>query len=498
MDRLSRLKLLFEHDGHLLQLNTGLRKRLPAADNEDEPSSPVLPEMSSQPAPTVQSESPVTTPSIPSDGIFCPLLALSKYPYKYLQGEMRDKVANRFFERGLFWKRQWDLYYIHLRPQNQQTVRHLLLVPAAQARHLLHEINNSLESSLVFPTQNFFLDFTTHAFPFPVFLGQSTSREDKEQLEGNIPASLAPEHKVSAPDDEYLAYAAMLESGWEAAKGKRTKVSKEKMAQRVQKERDRIVCLQRLQRYLGLRGDAIVPKDSSGGDPAENQEPPGTKREAVDENQPTPHPFWKEPIFISVDIECNERCHSQVTEVGISVLDTRDLVGVPPGENCSYWRRLIQSRHLRVREHGHIVNRDFVPGCPKDFQFGTSEWVDLDQLGDTVRACFQAPSGADDEERTLILVAHSTGMEETYLRKLGVPVLREGGKPFFAEIVDTAEFFKVIQGETATRSLGAVLLEVGIEGWYLHNGGNDARYSMEAMLGMMWRWDGVIPTKTGV
>ena len=378
-------------------------------------------------------------------------------------------------------------------------MKHLLLVPVAQARHLLHEINSSLGSALAFPTQNFVLDFTTHAFPFPVFLGQSTNREDKDQLEGSIPSSSAPEHKVSAPDDEYLAYAAMLESGWEAVKGKRTKVSKEKMAQRVQKERDRLVCLQRLQRYLSLRGDAIVPGSSSNGSSTEAQESfPDTKRETMDENQSTPHPFWKEPIFISVDMECNERCHSQVTEVGISVLDTRDLVGVPPGENCNYWRRLIQSRHLRVREHGHIVNRDFVPGCPKDFQFGTSEWVDLVQLGDTVRACFQAPSGAEDGERTLILVGHSTGMEEAYLRKLGVPLLREGGTPFFADVVDTAEFFKVIQGETSVRSLGAVLLELGIEGWYLHNGGNDARYAMEAMLGMMWRWDGVIPTKTEV
>lgn len=110
MDPLSRLKLLFKHDEHLLQLNTGLNKSQLAVDEEDQPSSPVLPEMNAQPAPTIQSEPPVTTPSIPSDGTFCPLLALSKYPYKYLQGEIRDKVANRFFERGLFWKRQWDLY----------------------------------------------------------------------------------------------------------------------------------------------------------------------------------------------------------------------------------------------------------------------------------------------------------------------------------------------------------------------------------------------------
>lgn len=109
MDRLSRLKLLFQHDESLLNLDTGLRKPLLVTDKTDEPSSLALPDMDSQPAPTIQNEPPATTTSIPSDGTFCPLLALSKYPYKYLQGEMSQKVANRFFERGLFWKRQWDL-----------------------------------------------------------------------------------------------------------------------------------------------------------------------------------------------------------------------------------------------------------------------------------------------------------------------------------------------------------------------------------------------------
>lgn len=43
------------------------------------------------------------------DDCFCPLLAVSRYPYRQLQGEISHKVASRFFDGGKFWNRQWDL-----------------------------------------------------------------------------------------------------------------------------------------------------------------------------------------------------------------------------------------------------------------------------------------------------------------------------------------------------------------------------------------------------
>lgn len=40
---------------------------------------------------------------------FCPLLAVSRFPYRYIQGELSQQVASRFFDQGKFWNRCWDL-----------------------------------------------------------------------------------------------------------------------------------------------------------------------------------------------------------------------------------------------------------------------------------------------------------------------------------------------------------------------------------------------------
>ena len=45
--------------------------------------------------------------------------------------------------------------------------------------------------------------------------------------------------------------------------------------------------------------------------------------EPIKTDSPAPHPFDGDVIFICVDIESWERCHSKITEIGISTLDTR-------------------------------------------------------------------------------------------------------------------------------------------------------------------------------
>jgi hypothetical protein len=217
-------------------------------------------------------------------------------------------------------------------------------------------------------------------------------------------------------------------------------------------------------------------------------------------NRPAVFQFWKEPIFISVDVECNERCHEQVTEVGISTLDTVHLAGIPPGENAENWTSRICSHHLRVREYGHIVNRQYVTGCPGSFEFGESEWVSKRNLADVVQACFQPPYtfGMEDtdgvrlgsgpvykhEKRNLILVGHNTSMDVKYLATLGIPVF-EDTRSSFLERIDTAELYRIIRSETNQRSLAGILGELGIIGWNLHNAGNDARYTLEALVRMI-------------
>lgn len=40
---------------------------------------------------------------------FCPAAAIMKLPYKYMRGTTAGVIARRFFDKGQFWAREWDL-----------------------------------------------------------------------------------------------------------------------------------------------------------------------------------------------------------------------------------------------------------------------------------------------------------------------------------------------------------------------------------------------------
>lgn len=41
---------------------------------------------------------------------FCPAIAISRFPYKYVPRELSDPIAKRFFDGGKFWNGSWELY----------------------------------------------------------------------------------------------------------------------------------------------------------------------------------------------------------------------------------------------------------------------------------------------------------------------------------------------------------------------------------------------------
>lgn len=51
------------------------------------------------------------------------------------------------------------------------------------------------------------------------------------------------------------------------------------------------------------------------------------------------------------------------------------------------------------------------------------------------------------------------------------------------EILDTRLMWASLKRETQFRSLGGVLSDLEIAGWNLHNAGNDAVFTLQAMLG---------------
>ncbi|GFF83166.1 uncharacterized nucleolar protein C2C4.08 [Aspergillus udagawae] len=561
MDRTERLKLLFSEDESLLQINTRLNavsisdskaaegtsltmvtqeEVQSEKDDKDLKSKAKLEETvegldrsnvqetdecnASRQTPDTRDSSSHSQeePSTPLDGFFCPLMAMSRYPYKFVRKELSQTVASQFFDGGKFWQRVWDLYYVHVSPQLSS--RPLLLVPAAQVRKFVQEMNCELAVTLSIPEESemgMLLDFSLEGVPQPTFIGQCTSREMKEELEATIPPRTNYEPPTDM-DEARLAYEQMIEYGINASKNKsRGKASKAKRQQiRLQAETELVQTRKKMHCYLGLQSyhsldlPEIIDERSweekrndncSSAQRLDNAGATGILR--LDMDHPAMFPLWREPILISVDVECNERCHEQVTEVGISTLDTIDLVGTPPGENAENWTSRIRSRHLRVREYGHIVNRQYVAGCPGSFEFGESEWVSKGKLADVVQACFQPPysfgiEGTDGvrlkrgpehkhQKRNLILVGHNTSMDVKYLASLGIPVF-ENVTTAFLERIDTADLYRIIRCEANQRSLAGILGELGIIGWNLHNAGNDARYTLEALLRMVCRDTGEV------
>ena len=64
---------------------------------------------------TINAYDPISQPLIgtlakPGES-FCPIITISKYPYKYIRNEqIKEQIADGYFNGGKFWRRVWDLF----------------------------------------------------------------------------------------------------------------------------------------------------------------------------------------------------------------------------------------------------------------------------------------------------------------------------------------------------------------------------------------------------
>jgi hypothetical protein len=426
-------------------------------------------------------------------------------------------------------------YYIH--PPMDISSRHLLLVPVTQVHGLIDEINKCFRCHYRLPSDvnlGLVLPFEKDGSPQPRFLGRCTSRDMKDQLEMSIPAPQLARDR-SDDDRSWEAFCMKIEAGVAATKKKSSAIKAKRRVEQVMRHQDWCRSLRRAQCYLGLRPrrprDLPEPELDEQATAEDRQKAEweyglacGTILLPLDVRQPVPFSFASEPIFVCVDVEANERCQDEITEVGISTLDTLDLAGLAPGEGGDAWISQIRSRHFRIRESAHVVNQDFVSGCPDRFEFGESEWVWLRDAAKMTEECFQPPYSAHipvaaqqrssqgtvpathppdgfpeykRRVRNVILLGHDPRADIKHLRRLGsklFDVPTETGpsnnpsigaatsQPDFLDVLDTACLFRVLKRDTAFRSLGQILVDVGLLGWNLHNAGNDARYTLESMI----------------
>ncbi len=92
-------------------------------------------------------------------------------------------------------------------------------------------------------------------------------------------------------------------------------------------------------------------------------------------------------LFISIDVEALEYNQRLITEIAVSTLATKDLVQIQPGVRGSNWVEKIRSHHFRIREHGHLENKNHVEGCPGNFDFGESRWISIEDVSKVLSSC---------------------------------------------------------------------------------------------------------------
>lgn len=356
---------------------------------------------------------------------------------------------------------------------------------AADVEAFILEINKKLKMRLRVPNEpGFVISFREPGSPCPRYLGKLLSKEDLPVLENKIPG---PEFRHEAEDLLDLrtlsAFKDKIQLVIDAGKRK-SKLSKGKkqgnrnddgmghpagMATGVAKD-SCSAQLEKTCRYLGL--------DKIANDPS---------LQGTNAKTPTSNSFHDNVIFISIDVEAYERSRRTITEIGISTLDTDDLLDLTPGRGGVEWIKRMRSRHFRINESSHLENHEFVTGCADRFEkrFGTSEWISIKDAPQVVASCFKYPFSAhahqvdstkmDQREvavkRNIVLVGHDLRADIDYLRSMGYNV---GNVDNLLEAVDTADLDRAISHQKQCRNLGSIVSELGGTPWNLHNAVSDA------------------------
>lgn len=441
---------------------------------------------------------------------FCPFQTIKKYPYVYIGNANRQRVAEGFFDRGQLFDRTWDFFYLYRSPREDPNEAALILVPTKQFEHFLRTINNKLSTHLSIPSgsasSGFQVTFESDGMPRPRYLGRATNRDTAENLRVAVPPSYykldgEPDVIGTPSERSVIAFKAKVDLILQAQKGKKLVNQEKQKINRIAKQQSWNHSIKRVQRYLGIRQASNQKQIEAVRKGLENSglgwgEYDAAVQAAAVKLPPTMnfHPDNLAPyapegtvVFVCVDFEAWERDHKKITEIGIATLDTEDLQAVIPGEGGVNWLPRIRARHFRINEHKHLNNSEFVDGCADRFEFGTSEFISLKDAPHIIASCFKPPFSNPDEKsaasdipkRNIILVGHDVTSDINYLRTIGYNVHNLSN---LQEIVDTASMWRYVKRDTNPRNLGSILAELGILGWNLHNAGNDATYTLQAMI----------------
>jgi hypothetical protein len=170
----------------------------------------------------------------------------------------------------------------------------------------------------------------------------------------------------------------------------------------------------------------------------------------------------------------------------VSVLDSRLIKDVDPGADGQPWFGLMKHLHLRPNENFRYVNKRWVKGCPDRFNFGESAFIPLGDAGRVMDRIFSDPSRMHescdfdteilDVTPSIMLVGHDLKNDTDYLKRLSFTPKHVEGK------IDTQRLARISKKQPP--GLKKLLAALSIDAQNLHNAGNDAAYTLQAMIGL--------------
>jgi len=152
--------------------------------------------------------------------------------------------------------------------------------------------------------------------------------------------------------------------------------------------------------------------------------------------------------FVTIDVENYEWNQNWIMEIGMSIFSR----STSP-----------TSRHFIIAEHKNRFNKKYVEDNKYNFNFGESEIVNLPHAASIIRK--EIHKGA-------IVVGHSMKLDTKALGVLDINV---------KYTMDTQKLYSVVSNNNATISLTNLLNHYDIKHKHLHNGGNDAHYTSQAL-----------------
>ncbi|QPG74057.1 hypothetical protein FOA43_001378 [Brettanomyces nanus] len=169
--------------------------------------------------------------------------------------------------------------------------------------------------------------------------------------------------------------------------------------------------------------------------------------------------------LISIDIEEWERARNLLTEIGIAMYN-------PQYQRFSLFPHIV-TEHLVIKEHLDKHNGRYVPDAKDKNLTGESTILSMSQARATVHELF------DKLGKDTVIVGHGVSGDLSILDSLGIHI------PADLKIIDTQSLWYSISGnKNAKSSLGYILDRFGIPTAFLHNGANDAYYTLVVCLMM--------------